>query len=235
MRRNLVYSAVMVVALVVIAVVLSLAFTGLINPNQAQSAAAVAELTAQDVAPALLGGPPLYSPPRPENAPKDILDDVMLGYHVVVDTQKYAADYVGNDLNCTNCHFDGGIAPGGKEGGLSLVGVAAKYPKYRSRQHGSADLVERTNGCFQRSQNGKPLPSDSPEMIGLMTYYHWISKDIPIYVDVPWLGLERTESAHKGDQQAGADVFAEFCAACHGSDGHGTEIAPPLWGDGSGQ
>ncbi|MEJ2719067.1 MAG: cytochrome C [Deltaproteobacteria bacterium] len=150
----------------------------------------------------------------------------MLGYRIMIDTQKYAAQYVGNKLNCTNCHFDGGRA----QKTLSLVGVAAKYPRYRKRQHYATDLVTRTNGCFQRSQNGKPLPADSKEMQAIMAYYHWISKGIPIYADVPWLGLKDLKSDHKPDKAAGGDVFALKCVQCHGRDGQGTLIAPPLWG-----
>jgi thiosulfate dehydrogenase len=32
------------------------------------------------------------------------------------------------------------------------------------------------------------------------------------------------------DKTRGAQVFQQKCAACHGSAGEGTKIAPPLWG-----
>ncbi len=171
----------------------------------------------------------VFDPPRPEDAPEKIREAVMLGYNIINNTQEYASEYVGNDLNCTNCHFDAGRA----KHTLSLVGVAAKYPKFRSRQEFSADLVTRTNGCFQRSQNGKPLPHDSKKMAAIMTYYHWISKDIPIYADIPWLGLKLIKSDHEPRVDTGRTVFTKNCRMCHGTNGQGTRIAPPLWGSGS--
>jgi len=114
----------------------------------------------------------------------------MLGYNIMTDTRKYADGYVGNRLDCDDCHFKGGITEGGKNGGLSLVGVAATYPKFRKRQNYAVDLVARTNDCFERSMNGKPLPPDSKEMTAIVTYYQWISKGLPIYADIPWLGIK---------------------------------------------
>jgi thiosulfate dehydrogenase len=34
----------------------------------------------------------------------------------------------------------------------------------------------------------------------------------------------------KGDLARGATVFASTCARCHGDNGQGTALAPPLWG-----
>jgi len=168
----------------------------------------------------------VFNPPRPEDAPEKIREAVMLGYNILMDTQKYAGEYVGNDLNCRSCHFNAGR----ERNTLSLVGVAAKYPKYRERADYATDLVNRTQGCFQRSMNGKPIPPEGKLMSALMGYYHWISKGIPIYADIPWLGLKKIESDHQPDAKAGQVAYAEHCARCHGGDGHGTDIAPPLWG-----
>ncbi len=157
----------------------------------------------------------------------------MLGYNILTNTRKYAAGYVGNDLDCDNCHFKGGMTEGGKNGGLSLVGVAAIYPEYKKRQNYSVDLVTRTNDCFQRSMNGKPLPADSKEMTAIVTYYQWISKGLPIYADIPWLGVKHLKSAYKPDAAKGKQAFARKCAMCHGDNGQGTLAAPPLWGKAS--
>ncbi|BEQ13899.1 hypothetical protein [Desulfoferula mesophila] len=72
----------------------------------------------------------VFDPPRPEDAPESIRDGVMLGYHILMDTQTYAKEYVGNTLNCRNCHFNAGR----ERNTLSLVGVAVTYPKYRERR-----------------------------------------------------------------------------------------------------
>jgi thiosulfate dehydrogenase len=171
----------------------------------------------------------VFAPPRPEEAPEDIRDAVMLGYNILLKTPQYAPQYVGDKLQCTNCHFDAGRA----KKTLSLVGVAAKYPKYRTRSGYSTDLVTRTNGCFQRSMNGKPLPAASKEMQAIMAYYHWISKGLPIYEKIPWLGLTHLKTDYKGEKSKGQMVFAKQCQQCHGIQGEGTIIAPPLWGSGS--
>jgi thiosulfate dehydrogenase len=179
------------------------------------------------------GPGPLYNPPTPEQAPAGIREAVLLGAGILADTQKYAGTYVGNTLKCSNCHFNDGISQGGKNGGLSLVGVAATYPKYRGRQHAAVDLITRTNDCFERSMNGKPLPPDGPEMTAILTYYQWIAKGLPIYGEFPWLGLKPIPGAGAGDRSKGATVFASMCAPCHGTNGQGTPTAPALWGKGS--
>ncbi len=171
-----------------------------------------------------------YNPPLPEDAPESIRNEVMLGFKIMDSTKKYAGEYVGNKLNCSNCHFNGGITKGGKNGGLSLVGVATEYPKYRSRAKAVVDIVFRTNSCFERSMNGKALPQNSRQMVALVTYFQWISRGLPIYQKLPWLGLKHINSRHKPDGLNGEKIFASTCAACHGTAGQGTQAAPPLWG-----
>jgi cytochrome c peroxidase len=173
-----------------------------------------------------------YDPPKPEAAPEHLRNAVMLGHNIMINTRKYAGPYVGNKLNCTNCHFDGGMTKGGKNGGLSLVGVATQYPQYRERAKGIVDLAYRTNSCFVRSMNGKPLPAESKEMVALLTYYQWISKGLLIYEPVSWLGLEPLKSESRPDVQKGSELFQQSCAMCHGKEGQGIG-GPPLWGDSS--
>ncbi len=167
-----------------------------------------------------------FNPPQLQEAPADIRDAVMLGYNILMDTPKYAPQYVGNKLSCKNCHFEAGRTMKG----LSLVGVGAVYPKYKERHHYSVNLVMRTNDCFERSMNGKALPSDSKEMNAIITYYQWISKGLPIYADIPWLRLEPIKSSHGPNPTKGKEVYDQKCMACHGNEGQGTPIAPPLWG-----
>ncbi|NDP22533.1 MAG: c-type cytochrome [Paludibacter sp.] len=192
-----------------------------------------------------------YDPPKPEDAPKEIREVVLYGYDILTNTKKHVPDYVGNELNCHNCHFEGGITEGGKNGGISYVGVAAKYPKYRNRQEYSVDLMTRVNNCLMRSLNGNPLPPESKEMTAIITYFHWISKGIPIYAEIPWLGLKPLKSNHKPDKANGQELYAGICANCHGDNGEGGkhkekmkketngekgkmehgESGPPLWGE----
>jgi len=170
-----------------------------------------------------------FNPPQPQEAPPDIRDAVMLGYNILMDTPKYAPQYIGNKMKCRNCHFEAGRM----KDGVSLVGVGAAYPRYRERHRDSVNLVMRTNDCFERSMNGRPLPSNSKEMNAIITYLHWISKGLPIYADIPWLGLKPFESAHQPSPTKGKEVYVQKCAACHGDNGQGTPIGPPLWGKAS--
>ena len=82
-----------------------------------------------------------FNPPQPQEAPPDIRDAVMLGYNILMDTQRYAPQYVGNKMKCRNCHFEAGRTMKG----LSLVGVGATYPWYKERHRDSVNLVRRTN------------------------------------------------------------------------------------------
>jgi thiosulfate dehydrogenase len=86
-----------------------------------------------------------YQPPQPTEAPKDIQDAVILGQNILNDPQKYVPDHVGNDMKCSNCHFNAGMTQGGKNGGISLVGVGATYPLYRDRQKYAVNIVTRLN------------------------------------------------------------------------------------------
>lgn len=167
-----------------------------------------------------------FHPPRPDDAPTEIRDAVLLGYDIMLDTGSFARPYVGNRLTCSNCHFRGGLL----QQGISLVGVAATYPKFRSRTHYATDLVARTTECFERSMNGRAPPVSSREMQALQAYYAWISRDVPIYTKVPWLGVKRVTSEREADRSNGAVIFGARCSTCHGPDGEGTDQAPPLWG-----
>lgn len=180
-----------------------------------------------------------FHPPSPQDAPSDINGAVMRGYNILMDTQTHAAAFIGNKLSCKNCHFQGGLTQGGQNGGISLVGIGAIYPKSLGIQGSIVDLVKRTNDCFERSLNGKPLHADNPEMLAILAYYQWISKGLPIYEDISWLGLAPLQSREKPDPQSGERIFGQKCVMCHGPSGQGTPAGPPLWGqesfsDGSG-
>lgn len=168
----------------------------------------------------------------PGQAPEEIRKMVRLGYNIMINTTQYAAGYSGGKLNCTNCHFAGGNTTGERNAGISLVGAAATYPSYNARTKTVIDMPTRINLCFERSMNGKALPLNSREMLALVTYLQWISKGVPIYDKVPWLGLPKLESKHVAKLDGGKKVYATYCAMCHGKEGQG-EIEnriPPLWG-----
>ena len=71
-----------------------------------------------------------------------------------MDTNQYAAKYVGNNLSCANCHLDAGRKPDS----APLWGAFVHYPAYR-RKTGKVDtLTSRIQGCFEFSMNGKAPP-----------------------------------------------------------------------------
>jgi thiosulfate dehydrogenase len=168
-----------------------------------------------------------FAPPSPETIPGSQLgEQIRLGYEIVINTQEYARPYVGNRLNCTNCHLDGGLNPNA----ASFVGLAAVYPEYRARNERVNTLADRINECFQRSLNGRALPPDSSKLQAVVAYITWLSRGVPSGAVIPWRGLQRIQSQRPIDSDNGKKVFASKCVFCHGSDGLGTMAAPPVWG-----
>jgi thiosulfate dehydrogenase len=167
----------------------------------------------------------------PELAPDEIKDQVMLGYNIIINTQKYASKFTGNGLACNNCHFCAGNTLGGKNGGISLVGVTNVYPRYSARSKSVITLKERLSNCFMRSMNGIAPSPNSAEMNAIVAYLSWISIEVMNIKDPPWIGLKPLESKHKPDPTKGAKVYLEHCAICHQPSGAGTQGVPALWGD----
>lgn len=174
----------------------------------------------------------------PEQAPPEIRDSVMRGYRVVMFTGYYAPEYAYDELSCTNCHFCGGDTLGGKNGGISLVGVTTLYPQFSKRSGKVINLAERINNCFQRSMSGKPLPLDSQMMTDIINYLKWISKEVQHVKNIPWLGLPEIRSKHQPNPREGQKIYQQYCSACHQPDGQGGGVIddiekktiPPLWG-----
>lgn len=173
----------------------------------------------------------------PEQAPPAIRDSVMRGYRLVMQTSFYAPHFAHDQLSCTNCHFVGGDTLGGKNGGISLVGVTTEYPQFSKRANKVITLAERVNNCFQRSMNGKALPLDSLMMNDILNYLKWISKEVETVKDIPWLGLPQIKNSHQPNPEEGEKVYKQYCAACHQPNGEGGgalgeegKTIPPLWG-----
>lgn len=132
--------------------------------------------------------------------------------------------HVGNRLRCVSCHLDDGRRQSG-----TWVGVYARYPQYRPRSATVETIEYRVNDCFRRSMNGAPLASDGPDMRDIVAYLWFLSRDVPV---APVQASNRLAKwgALTPDTAAGARVFGSICAKCHGPDGQGTAVAPPLWG-----
>jgi thiosulfate dehydrogenase len=177
----------------------------------------------------------------PEQAPPNIRDSVMRGYRLIMNTGFYAPNYARDQLSCTNCHFAGGDSLGGKNGGISLVGVTTEYPQFSKRAGKVITLAERINNCFERSLNGRALPSNSRIMSDILNYLIWISKEVEMVKDIPWLGLPTIKNKHIPDPKQGKKIYEQYCSACHQPDGEGGGVLgevegktiPPLWGPNS--
>lgn len=177
----------------------------------------------------------------PEQAPARIEESVMRGYRLIMNTPFYAPKYAKDQLSCTNCHFFGGDTLGGRNNGISLVGVTSIYPQYSARDKKVITLEQRINNCFERSLSGKPLPIDSQEMQDLVSYMKWISKEVTQVKNIPWLGLRILKSQHLSNPKDGEQVYQVHCSQCHKKDGQGGAVLidnenktiPPLWGPNS--
>jgi thiosulfate dehydrogenase len=153
-------------------------------------------------------------------------DSIRLGLEVFNDTPKYAAPYVGNQMSCGHCHLKSGTAPYA----IPLVGVPGLFPTYRDREKEVVTFEERIEQCFQRSENGHRVPNNSREMVGLVAYAQWLSKDEITGRPFPGRGLEKLPEL-SGDVGRGSQVYAKQCALCHEPNGAGQPPAiPALWG-----
>jgi thiosulfate dehydrogenase len=142
--------------------------------------------------------------------------------------------YLGNKMNCTNCHQNGGT----KLYSFNLIASHASYPQYRAREGKVLTLAERVNNCVMRPHNGKPLPLDSKEMIAFLSYLKWINGFAP--AGRSFKGEKNLEVAFPNtaaNPEHGKQIYAENCARCHGVNGEGqmrydkvTYTYPPLWG-----
>jgi thiosulfate dehydrogenase len=176
-----------------------------------------------------------FRPPSEAEIPKGPMgDSIRYGAKLLKQTQTYAKDYVGNGLNCTSCHLNGGTTAYASP----WVGIWGVFPEYRSRNAKVNALQDRVNDCFQRSMNGKPLPVDGDEMHAILSYMWWLSKDVPTGVDVEGRGFKRIKLPDPAlvDPIRGSKLYAEKCSACHGVEGQGLTGAdgaylfPALWG-----
>ena len=159
-----------------------------------------------------------------------VLDDyesnVVFGYNIVMETNRYAGRYTGSRLNCTSCHLKGGTQAHGFP--LNVAGV---YPKWRSKNGVRNGIGLRIRDCFMYSLNGIMPPEESPEVQAVAAYIHYLSEGEvigrpPAGFSVPTL----PDTGADPNPPRGQAVFKRECVACHGTDGHGTAVAPPVWG-----
>lgn len=159
-------------------------------------------------------------------------ESIRRGREIVEKTYETVPDHVGNGLHCTSCHLEGGTLAGAGP----WIGLPAVFPEYRARSGKADSLPQRINDCFERSMNGKALDENGNDMMAILAYINFISRDAPGGKPPPGRGFPRIQPAPTPDRQAGAEKYATRCASCHGADGggmltEGNYQFPPLWGD----
>ena len=141
-------------------------------------------------------------------------------------TPQYAPEWTGNILTCTDCHRLSGTV----DYATPLTLTSQRYPSFSKRAGHIVTLQQRIQECFVRSENGKPLPTNSPEMKALVAYINslWTNRDkskpaeYRALVKLPVL---------TGDPVRGHKIYTAQCADCHQANGEGIPDAyPPVWG-----
>ena len=154
---------------------------------------------------------------------------IQRGHALSEKTYELLPQYVRNKLHCGSCHLDVGRNPSSSW----WVGMFATG-KYDTSQK----FFDRINQCMQRSMNGRPLPTDGPEMAAFNAYLHWLDEQAQSLALPPQpTGMPKVEPL-AGDSVRGRALFAQRCAACHGTEGQGryesnTYYRPALWGQNS--
>jgi thiosulfate dehydrogenase len=170
------------------------------------------------------------TPPYPAGPLGEV---VRLGEAIVRDTPNHPMSkaYSGNALSCTSCHLDAGRHPDA----ASFVGVAAAYPAYSPREGRVITLEDRIGNCFMRSCNGTRPPLGSEVSVAVAAYITWLSQGRAMAMNperplgpnhVPRLKVDPA----KADPELGRELYADYCASCHGDDGQGWKKNPPVWG-----
>ncbi|MEP6674836.1 MAG: c-type cytochrome [Ferruginibacter sp.] len=184
----------------------------------------------------------VYAAPDTNKIPKDKFgEQVRYGRELMLHTAYYigpdgiAGHYLGNKMDCSNCHQNAGTKPFA----FSLMLSHESYPQYRAREGKVLSLAERVNNCVMRPHSGIPLPLDSKEMIAILSYLKWINSQLTVKdrekKGFDNLNIQFPERA--GNPEKGKQLFSIQCSRCHGENGNGVFNPgdsgykyPPLWG-----
>lgn len=154
-----------------------------------------------------------------------ILASVRRGRALLRHTRDSLPRHVGNQLECVSCHPADGTRPHV----MPWVGIYVRFPQYRARA-GSTQLIEdRINDCFKRSMNGRPLVPESRDMRDIIAYFAFLSSGYPQFAEVEGQSIPPVPPL-EGDTVRALATFTAKCVACHGPEGLGTVLGPPLWG-----
>ncbi len=159
---------------------------------------------------------------------------IKYGHDIIADTPKYMKKNVVAGMSCSACHIDAGVV----KNGLPLA-VAGTFPQYSKRSKRFIALEDRLAECFLYSMNGTPPSYSSREMVAMVAYIHWLSRNRSIGTNggtaiwKPHIAgeLEKLPKPAHIDAARGATLYAAKCSACHQANGGGIAgTFPPLWG-----
>jgi len=175
-----------------------------------------------------------FQPPSEKDIPDNEFGKlVKQGRDIFTKTQIYAKPYVGNSLNCVNCHLDSGRLADS----APLWGAYGMYPAYRAKTKNVDTIENRMQGCFMYSMNGKAPAVDAPEMKALVVYMYWMATGAPVGKNLPGRVYPVLKDPPRPPSwEAGQLVFEKNCQICHGKNGegqfsNGQAVFPPLWGE----
>ena len=174
-----------------------------------------------------------FTPPPESAMPGGKLGQaIRLGKNVFDDTQRFAAQYVGDGLNCENCHLQSGR----KAYSAPMWAAYVAFPSYQAKAGKVLTFAARVQACFRFSMNGKVPPANGKVMTALISYCAWLAKGAPVYGNLAGRGYKMLKLPPlKPSVARGKTVFTINCMACHGANGQGLMVNhkykfPPLWG-----
>ena len=176
-----------------------------------------------------------FQPPAESSLADDDFGKVVRqGENIFTHTDTAVPQFVGNHLQCSNCHLDAGRRPDA----APMWAAYGLYPAYRKKNHHVNTFSERLQECFRYSMNGKMPPPDDPAVVALETYAYWLAKGAPTGVKLKGQGFPKLAGpALPADYARGERLYGQHCAACHQASGAGATLGamqvPALWGDDS--
>ncbi len=171
------------------------------------------------------GQPVLYDPSTLPAGPLGA--SIALGHDIIADPHKYLPKNVVADMSCAACHLGTGTVPRGG----SFVGTYARFPQWNKRAKRIIALQDRLAECFLYSMNGTPPAYNSKEMIAMVAYIAYLSRDVPTGSTDTKDSFVVTLPNVAPDIARGRAVYAMSCQSCHQANGSGVrDMFPPLWG-----
>lgn len=137
----------------------------------------------------------------------------------------------GNTFTCATCHALTEPADDGMRRAGHPIGDAAARSTYKNGQ--VRELREAVSSCLTEWMNAEPWAEDDARWIDLLEFL----EDMAPASEVEDLRFEivappPVSVLASGDAEAGRAVFNASCSLCHGTDGGGSDLAPPVSGFG---